>query len=286
MPGSLAETATPACDACASQVAEWRGTYGRCSSCRSFQLLQRPLDDKELLRPYLDLAYHEQGEERGSVYFPSRLDALTRLVAPGARVLEVGAGAGLFAEAAVRRGFHVVAIEPGARYPEAARRLGGSAHRRTWEEEFAQSDERYDAIVAWEVVEHLPDPTAFTRAALARLRTSGVLVLSTPNARSWSVAILREADPMLCPDEHLRLFSAQGLSAMLGRAGATEVRLQRFGYLLPPEVARAAHRFGVRLPTLVAGGASRVTRLLARSRVGLGLEATARANQRGLRYEH
>lgn len=271
-----AEEVNASCDACGGHVRVWRAQYGACSSCGSLQLIAPSTDDEEALQRYLDPQYHEMGEQRGSVYFQHRLDSLATLVGPVARVLEIGAGTGLFAEAALRRGFDITAIEPGARYPDAEHRLGKRAHRRSWQDQLARDDRPYDAIVAWEVIEHLADPAAFARAALRRLTPHGVLMLSTPHSRSWSVAILRDRDPMLCPDEHLRLFSRKGLVTMLRNSGAGAVAMNGFGYLLPAEVSRCFLRIGVEPPRFAAEMVSRATCLLRRTRLSLGIEAVAR----------
>jgi SAM-dependent methyltransferase len=196
------------------------------------------------------------------------------------RVLEIGGGTGLFAKAALDDGLDIELIEPGARFSDAHALLGGRASRLAWEERLSSdSTGAWDVIVAWEVIEHLLDPKAFVRAAAYALRPGGALILSTPNAESWSVRLLRASDPMLCPDEHLRLFSKKGLSALMFGEGSG-LTIRGFGFLLADEVrAGMAKMTPVSLPVTVAKWASVATRMLQHSGLSLGLEAVLKRNE-------
>jgi len=45
---------------------------------------------------------------------------------------------------------------------------------------------QFDLITCMEVIEHVADPAAFVRALAKRLSRNGLLIMSTPNATSWS----------------------------------------------------------------------------------------------------
>ena len=228
------------------------------------------------LATYQNPSYHASGEERSAAYHPARLRILQRRLGrrtAGLRLLEVGCGSGIFAKAAATSGFDVTALEPGARYEDARRLLGDHVHRETWED-FLPARERYDVVCAWEVVEHLPDPRAFVLAALEALRRGGVLALSTPNARSWSVLLLGDHDPMLCPDEHVQLFTRSGLRRLVEYCGGRRLRLRGFGFVEPEEATRGfARATGREPPSLIAHAASIGSRVFARSPLALGTEA-------------
>jgi 2-polyprenyl-6-hydroxyphenyl methylase/3-demethylubiquinone-9 3-methyltransferase len=44
----------------------------------------------------------------------------------------------------------------------------------------------YDLVTSMEVIEHVADPTSFTKALAARLAPGGLLILSTPNKTALS----------------------------------------------------------------------------------------------------
>ncbi len=115
----------------------------------------------------------------------------------GLRVLDMGCGGGLMSEALARRGAHVVGVDASPGNVAAARlhaqsqnitvdyRLGEPA-------EVLSPQERFNVVLALEVVEHVSDVPAFLSAAAARLAPGGMLFVSTIDRtfKSFAVAII------------------------------------------------------------------------------------------------
>ena len=106
----------------------------------------------------------------------------------GKRALDVGCGAGLLAEPLARLGAQLTAIDPAAELIEAAREHAAGQglaidYRATAIEKL---DGEFDLITAMEVIEHTADPQQFLNELAKRLAPNGLLMLSTPNATSWS----------------------------------------------------------------------------------------------------
>jgi len=80
--------------------------------------------------------------------------------------------------------------------------------------------ERFDAITAWNFIEHLQDPLGFLRTAHDLLSDRGVLALTTPNINCLRVQLkgLGTWD-LLTPPEHIHLFSRKSLRLALGKTG-------------------------------------------------------------------
>ncbi len=106
----------------------------------------------------------------------------------GLRMLDIGCGAGLLCEPFTRLGAQVIGVDPSATNVAAARLHADKAqlpidYRATTVEEM-DPRERFDIVLAMEVVEHVVDVGAFLGRCAAMLKPGGMMVVSTIN-RNW-----------------------------------------------------------------------------------------------------
>jgi 2-polyprenyl-6-hydroxyphenyl methylase/3-demethylubiquinone-9 3-methyltransferase len=105
----------------------------------------------------------------------------------GARVLDVGCGAGLLSEAMAREGADVTALDLAPELVEVAKlHLLESGLRvdyrlQSVEDIAAESPGAFDAVTCMEMLEHVPDPASVLRACATLLKPGGRLVVSTLN---------------------------------------------------------------------------------------------------------
>jgi 2-polyprenyl-6-hydroxyphenyl methylase/3-demethylubiquinone-9 3-methyltransferase len=125
------------------------------------------------------------------------IDALAGL--RGKRVLDVGCGGGILAEAMARRAAHVTGIDLAAKPLGVARLhaleagVGNLDYREIATEALAaEAPGTFDAVTCMEMLEHVPDPSAVVRACSALVKPGGWVFFSTlnRNPKSFLFAIV------------------------------------------------------------------------------------------------
>jgi 2-polyprenyl-6-hydroxyphenyl methylase/3-demethylubiquinone-9 3-methyltransferase len=131
---------------------------------------------------------------------PLRLEWIDQL-APlrGKRVLDIGCGGGILAEAMARRGAAVLGIDLATKPLRVARLHALEAntpsveYREVAAETLAQElPAHFDSVTCMEMLEHVPDPAAIVRACAELVRPGGWVFFSTlnRNAKSFLFAIV------------------------------------------------------------------------------------------------
>lgn len=115
----------------------------------------------------------------------------------GLRLADIGCGGGLIAEPMTRLGFGVTGIDADAQAVATAKEhaaAGGLAvdYRVADIESLARSGERFDVVLALEIIEHVADREAFLGAIGTLVRPGGAFVGATLNrsARSFALAVV------------------------------------------------------------------------------------------------
>jgi 2-polyprenyl-6-hydroxyphenyl methylase/3-demethylubiquinone-9 3-methyltransferase len=121
-----------------------------------------------------------------------RLDALK-----GLRFLDIGCGGGILSEPLARLGAEVVGADPADANIEAARLHAAESglaidYRATTAEALSQAGERFDIVLAMEVVEHVADVNLFVELTGAMVKPDGLMIVATLNRtlKSFALAIV------------------------------------------------------------------------------------------------
>ncbi|WP_029353655.1 bifunctional 2-polyprenyl-6-hydroxyphenol methylase/3-demethylubiquinol 3-O-methyltransferase UbiG [Bosea sp. 117] len=115
----------------------------------------------------------------------------------GLRLIDIGCGGGLLSEPLARMGAEVVGIDPAERNVGVARTHAEQSgveidYRATTAEAMADAGERFDVVLAMEVVEHVADVGLFIRRAAEMVKPGGLMCAATLNrtGRSFALAIV------------------------------------------------------------------------------------------------
>ena len=138
------------------------------------------------------------------------------------RVVDVGAGACVFANAMAGSACDVTAFEPnGANATSAGPSVQFIARPFDDASVAAEGlvDGSFDAITMWHSLEHVTDPNATLALARRLLRPGGVLYVCVPNLDSLQSDLAAELWCYLDVPHHVSHFSPEGLAAAINRAG-------------------------------------------------------------------
>jgi 2-polyprenyl-6-hydroxyphenyl methylase / 3-demethylubiquinone-9 3-methyltransferase len=175
-PGSTVDAAEVA--RFSAYAAEWWDPRGKMAMLHRFNPVRLAFIKQSACR-------HFERDER-------RLDAFA-----GLRVLDIGCGGGILSEPLARLGAEVVGADPSQTNIEAAKLHASEVgivvdYRATTAEALADEGERFDLVLAMEVVEHVADLGLFIGRCAEMVRPGGAMITATLNRtlKSFALAIV------------------------------------------------------------------------------------------------
>jgi 2-polyprenyl-6-hydroxyphenyl methylase/3-demethylubiquinone-9 3-methyltransferase len=117
----------------------------------------------------------------------------------GKRVLDIGCGGGILADAMARKGAEVLGIDLAGKALKVAQlhaleaQTPGVSYREVSAETLAdEQPESFDVVTCMEMLEHVPDPSSVVRACAALVKPGGHVFFSTinRNAKAFVFAIV------------------------------------------------------------------------------------------------
>jgi 2-polyprenyl-3-methyl-5-hydroxy-6-metoxy-1,4-benzoquinol methylase len=190
----------------------------RCKSCglvRSDPVADPALIAELYTRSTFDYAHEAKALQRT---YGRYLRRLGKGVSKGA-LLEIGCGNGFFLEEALRQGYaDVWGVEPSRAAiehasPEVRPRIINDIIRPGLFEE-----ERFDAIVMFQVLDHLSDPHSVLSLCWRLLKPGGAVLALNHNVEAWSARLLKDRSPIV-DLEHTFLYSPATARRLFIRSG-------------------------------------------------------------------
>lgn len=227
---------TERCPLCVGEQLETKFTYPafRLLECQSCGLLFRErgagLPTAELIEEIYNADWVQMRHQAAGATFMQHAvyhtTLLTGVKPDRGLLLEIGAGTGEFSYLARQAGWDVVAVEPSANACQyAASQYGLELVNAIYHPELLPSDLYFDAICAWHVLEHIPEPVAFLTDLAGRLAPKGLLLVAVPNLDSFTNQVHGANSPLLIEPDHLCHYSAKSLSQLMAKAGLVPVQL-------------------------------------------------------------
>lgn len=208
----------------------WHASYGVCTQCGCY-VNRRPLVAEELRRFYsFDVFWHSwyrmKGgstiEDRAEVYRQDgRLAYWLRLIGrygpETGRVIEIGCSPGILLAELQQRGYECIGVEPDE---QTAAWIGQHMNVEVRPGFFPDVElPDADLILAFDVLEHVTSPEAFTTGVARLLNSGGIAILQAPIDRYGQKPPFKNHFDVFDDTEHLHIFTQRSIEELARRAG-------------------------------------------------------------------
>jgi len=188
-----------------------------------------PKDIETIYSEVQDLTYLENKKSRKKTFKKSLVQISPYLPDKG-HLLEVGSYCGFFLESFQKKypSWDYIGVEPSKWASEYARsHLNIKTRTGTLEDNIKVLASDYEAVVAWDVLEHLKDPLAFLTQINSIMKQNGVFCFSTLDVDNWFPKLIGKHWPWLM-DMHLFYFNSNTTEQFLNKAGFKIIRIERY----------------------------------------------------------
>lgn len=184
---------------------------------------------------------------------PGRIAYLHQILGqhPGLNVLDVGCGHGKTLAALLSWGHDATGMDIAQKAVSEASRRNPNAHvicHAVEDTPWPFTDGAFDAVVSFEVVEHLVFPRTLLSEAFRVLKPRGRFLISTPYhgfAKTVALAAHGFDQHFNVNGPHIRFFTERSLRNLFVESGFVSVTLSRYGRLRP--LARGSFAVGTRM---------------------------------------
>src|SRR5687767_2775171 len=159
------------------------------------------------------------------------------------RLLDIGFGSAIMMRVAQAKGWQVSGVEVSKTAVEYAEKCGFEVfHGELKEAKYP--DGFFDVITASEIIEHCPQPEILLDEVIRILRPGGLFWATTPSAGGLSFKLTGLDWTIICPPEHLQLFSKKAIRLIMKKAGFSQVKIQTSGFNPFEAINNFRSRFG------------------------------------------
>lgn len=135
----------------------------------------------------------------------------------GKKLLDIGCGTGDFLQFAQKKGLKVFGIEPNQKAIEIAKNKIGREGE--FFDELSDTDETFDSITLWHVLEHIPDLNRTLIEIKSKLKSEGELIIAVPNYKSFDAKFYQSFWAAYDVPRHLWHFSPEDFDRLMNHHG-------------------------------------------------------------------
>jgi len=181
---------------------------------------------------FFKAAYADGGETQSSYFNPNRkreiaileYKFLEELPVDKGELLDIGSGAGLFAQVADENGWSVTALDPALdeqllKNSPRIRAIKGTI-------DSLPNEKLFDVITLWDVIEHVADPVELVSVVKSRLKKGGWLIVETGNYKSVE-RINEGINHWIYQLDHKWYFSPDSMGSLLSRLGFSDLTFSK-----------------------------------------------------------
>jgi 2-polyprenyl-3-methyl-5-hydroxy-6-metoxy-1,4-benzoquinol methylase len=241
----MEEIVCPLCESSERTPLHREGSFQmvKCRSCQFIYLNPRPTDEAlhEFYQEYLPAEEPsiESWQKMMEPIFERAAYLLQRYSAKG-RLVDVGTGFGFFLSEMRKNGWEVSGVEISQRGMNYARnRLALDVFPGPLEKAGLPQN-HFDAVTAFYVIEHLPDPVSFVKECYRILKVGGLLLVRYPHTTPIKnlLRLLGIENRLYDLPAHLSDFSPITIQRLLKRVGFDSCEHLIGGYTLPESLGK------------------------------------------------
>ncbi|MDA8705498.1 class I SAM-dependent methyltransferase [Litoricolaceae bacterium] len=202
--------------------------YVRCICCHHIYASPIHRDIPSFYEDVSDGSYQSNSEIRKATAENVLRDIVA--IKPNGRLLDVGCATGDFIEIASRT-FVSSGLELSRWALDICREKGLDVHDLMLEDFLKTTNDKFDVITIWGVIEHMEDPRREIAIAKELLAKDGILCIWTGDSDSFYAKILKHRWWYVM-GQHLQLFSRKSLNRLLANVGFELIREKNYPYVI------------------------------------------------------
>lgn len=144
---------------------------------------------------------------KADITYSQRLAYLSSRLQSKALILDIGCGNGIFLKKAQKADYRAFGYDIDEMVP-------ADYHSLT-----KIPNHHFDAITCFDVIEHTPDPIKFINGIKIKLKSKGLLLLTTPNREGIAGKIIKNKFWGISPNGHQKVFNLPELENLLKKSG-------------------------------------------------------------------